>query len=41
MFQTSLHILVLGTCEGETGKCKINEDDTGQRGTNWKAEGRN
>lgn len=40
-FQTSLYILVLGTCKGETGKCEINEDDTGQRGTNWKAEGRN
>lgn len=40
-FQTSLHTLVLGTCKGETGKHEINEDDPGQRGTNWKAEGRN
>lgn len=36
-----MHILFLGTCKGETGKSEINEDDTGQRGTNWETEGRN
>lgn len=40
-FPTSFCIVVIGTCKRKTGKCKINENGTGQRGTNWKAERRN